>query len=93
MTGDSGCHFVDRNVVGIGGNVFTKLEGEADAMQSGIGEFGQEAVVVALASAQAMSYAVECHAWYDGKLDVGIVFGGKELSSWLHDAEGSPREG
>ena len=75
MTGDSGCHFVDWNVVGIGGNVFTKLEGEADAVQSGVGEFGQEAVVVALASAQAMPCPVKRHARDDGKLDVGGLVG------------------
>lgn len=54
-------------------------------------EAGEEAVIVALASAEAVTVGVEGHAGDDGKVDGGIVR--EELSCGLLDMEGTLARG
>ena len=63
-------HLIHPAVVRLVGNLFSEeLEGETEAEFVGTGETGQQAVVVALATTQAVALLVESHAGNDGQGD------------------------
>ena len=63
-------HLIHPAVVRLVGNLFSEeLEGETEAEFVGTGETGQQAVVVAFATAQAVAQLVEGHAGNDGQGD------------------------
>ena len=61
------------------------MEGKGDT-DEGTSEVGQEAVVVAFASTEAVALGSECHAWDDGEVD-GLIVGEESTEGFL-DAEG-----
>ena len=75
------------NVVRLGWHIIEKLEGEADALQVGTGESGQETVVIAFASAQTMTAFVERHAWDNGKVNLAVALKRKHGSNGFLYAE------
>lgn len=63
-------HLIHPAVVRLVGNLFSEeLEGETEAEFVGTRETGQQAVVVALATSQAVAQLVEGHAGNDGQGD------------------------
>ena len=63
-------HLIHPAVVRLVGNLFSEeLEGETEAEFVGTGETGQQAVVVALATSQAVALLVESHTGNDGQSD------------------------
>ena len=82
-----------RDIVGIGGDRFQELEGEADALQPGSCESRQEAVIITAPPTQAVPYPIKCHSGDEGKLNLGIVLRSEECSLRLHDAESTWHQG
>lgn len=75
--------------MGLTGNGLQTLEGETYTQLIGTGKAGQKTVVIATATTEAMSLAVESHAGDEGQVDFAVTRGGKDLTHGFHDVKRS----
>ena len=78
-------HFVHPDIIFVYGNAWQSLESETKSYLVGVGQLGEQSVVVSFATSESVALTVECHYW--NYCHVIILLVGEKLAYWFHDVE------
>ena len=78
-------HFVHPDIIFVYGNAWQSLESETKSYLVGVGQLGEQSVVVPFATSESVALTVECHTW--NYCHVNILIVGEEFTYRFHDVE------